>query len=274
MDRAAMPTEEEQFQAYRVVAEALNRKPVIVRTLDIGGDKDLPYLDLPHELNPFLGWRAIRMCFDKPEILNTQLRAILRASAFGKLKIMFPMVISVEEVRRLRAMVRECMSELEAKGVHFDDQIEVGIMVETPAAVMIADLLIKEIDFFSIGTNDLTQYVLAVDRGNERIADLYDFMAPAVLRAIKRVIDCSHEAGKWTGMCGEMAGDESAALLLAGMGLDEFSMSATSIPRVKKVIRKEHFESLKLLADKAVNLATAEEIRVLLDTYVKQSGSV
>ncbi len=267
MDRSQMPTEEEQFQAYKAVAESMEGRPVIVRTLDIGGDKELPYLDLPQELNPFLGYRAIRMCFDKPEILNTQLRAILRASHFGKLKIMFPMVISVEEARRLKTIVNEVKSALHAEDVPFDDNIEVGIMVETPAAVMIADLLIEEMDFFSIGTNDLTQYVLAVDRGNEMIADLYDHFSPSVLRTIKRVIDCSHKAGKWTGMCGEMAGDERAALLLAGLGLDEFSMSATSIPRVKKMLRNHDHAALKDMADKAVNLPTAIEIKSLLEHF-------
>ncbi len=268
MDRTHMPTEEEQFEAYKAVAEAMSGRPVVIRTLDIGGDKELSYLDLPQELNPFLGWRAIRMCFDKPEILNTQLRAIFRASAFGKLKIMFPMVISVEEARRLKGMVASVKAELNGEGVSYDDDVEVGIMVETPAAVMIADLLIEEIDFFSLGTNDLTQYVLAVDRGNEMIADLYDPMAPAVLRSIKRVIDCSHKAGKWTGMCGEMAGDERAALILAGLGLDEFSMSATSIPRVKKVLREQRFEALQELAGKVVNQATTEDVKAAIDAFI------
>ncbi|MET4695561.1 phosphoenolpyruvate-protein phosphotransferase PtsI [Endozoicomonas lisbonensis] len=268
MDRTQMPTEEEQFDAYKAVAEAMSDRPVVIRTLDIGGDKDLPYLDLPQELNPFLGWRAIRMCFDKPEILNTQLRAILRASAFGKLKIMFPMVISVEEARRLKQIVADVKAELTSKGIAFDDTVEVGIMVETPAAVMVADLLIQEMDFFSIGTNDLTQYILAVDRGNEMIADMYDPMAPAVLRAIKRVIDCSHEAGKWTGMCGEMAGDERASLILAGLGLDEFSMSATSIPRVKKVLRSHKYEELKVMAEAAVNQPTTEDVKALLNDFI------
>ncbi|WOG29509.1 phosphoenolpyruvate-protein phosphotransferase PtsI [Endozoicomonas sp. 8E] len=269
MDRTQMPSEEEQFEAYKAVAEAMGGRPVIIRTLDIGGDKELSYLDLPEELNPFLGWRAIRMCFDKPEILNTQLRAIFRASAFGKLKIMFPMVISVEEARRLKAMMVAVKSELSNEGVGFDDHVEAGIMVETPAAVMIADLLIEEVDFFSIGTNDLTQYVLAVDRGNEMIADLYEPMSPAVLRAIKRVIDCSHKAGKWTGMCGEMAGDERAALILAGLGLDEFSMSATSIPRVKKVLREQRFEALQKLANDVVNQPTIKDVQAALDAFIQ-----
>lgn len=268
MDRSQMPTEDEQFHAYRAVAEAMEGRSVVIRTLDIGGDKELPYLDLPQELNPFLGYRAIRMCFDKPEIFTPQLRAILRASHYGQLKIMFPMVISVEETRRLKAIVEEVKAGLRAEGLPFDETIEVGIMVETPAAVMIADRLIEEMDFFSIGTNDLTQYLLAVDRGNEMIADLYDHYSPSVLRAIKRVIDCSHQAGKWTGMCGEMAGDVQAALLLAGLGLDEFSMSATSIPRVKQAIRQHGYDALKALADEAVNKATAAEVKALLEGFV------
>lgn len=268
MDRSQMPTEDEQFHAYRAVAEAMEGRSVVIRTLDIGGDKELPYLDLPQELNPFLGYRAIRMCFDKPEIFIPQLRAILRASHYGQLKIMFPMVISVEEARRLKAIVEEVKTGLRAEGLPFDEAIETGIMVETPAAVMIADRLIEEMDFFSIGTNDLTQYLLAVDRGNEMIAELYDHYSPSVLRAIKRVIDCSHQAGKWTGMCGEMAGDVQAALLLAGLGLDEFSMSATSIPRVKQAIRQHGHDALKALADEAVNKPTAAEVKALLESFV------
>ena len=267
MGRSQMPSEEEQFEAYKAVTEAMEGRPVIIRTLDIGGDKELSYLDLPQELNPFLGYRAIRMCFDKPDVFNTQIRAILRASHYGKLKIMFPMVISVEEARRLKSSVNDMKVALTNEGEPFDDAVEVGIMVETPAAVMIADLLIKEVDFFSIGTNDLTQYVLAVDRGNEMIADLYDPLTPSVIRAIKRVIDCSHKAGKWTGMCGEMAGDETAVLLLAGLGLDEFSMSATSIPKVKKVLRSHSAEALSLMAEKAVNLPTAAEVKTLLEQF-------
>ena len=268
MDRTHIPSEEEQFLAYQSVAKFMNNRSVIIRTLDVGGDKELPYLDLPQELNPFLGWRAIRMCFDKPEILNTQLRAIMRASAFGKLKIIFPMVISVEEARRLKAMVAAVKVELNIEDIVFDNSVEIGIMVETPAAVMIADLLIKEVDFFSIGTNDLTQYVLAVDRGNEMIAALYEPMAPSVLRAIKRVIDCSHAAGKWTSMCGEMAGDERIALILAGLGLDKFSMNASSIPRIKKVLQKENFKALQQLAVNVVNQATTEDVKALLDAHI------
>jgi phosphotransferase system enzyme I (PtsI) len=231
MDRDSLPTEEEQFQAYKAVAEAMGSQAVIVRTMDIGGDKELPYMNLPKEENPFLGWRAIRICLDRKEILHDQLRAILRASAFGKLRIMFPMVISVEEVRELNGELKMLKGQLREEGKAFDESIEVGVMVETPAAAVIAHHLAKEVDFFSIGTNDLTQYTLAVDRGNELISHLYNPMSPSVLALIKQVIDASHAAGKWTGMCGELAGDERATLLLLGMGLDEFSMSAISILR-------------------------------------------
>lgn len=234
MDRDSLPTEEEQFQAYKAVAEAVGSPAVIIRTMDIGGDKDLPYMNLPKEENPFLGWRAIRICLDRKEILHPQLRAILRASAFGKLRIMFPMIISVEEIRALKAELEILKSQLREENKPFDESIEVGVMVETPAAAVMARHMAKEVDFFSIGTNDLTQYTLAVDRGNELISHLYNPMSPAVLNLIKQVIDASHAEGKWTGMCGELAGDERATMLLLGMGLDEFSMSAISIPRIKK----------------------------------------
>lgn len=261
MDRNSMPSEQVQFEAYKAVADTMQDKPVIIRTLDIGGDKELPYMDLPSELNPFLGWRAIRMCLDRPEILQTQLRAILRASAFGKLRIMFPMVISVQEVKQLKAHVEQAKASLREQSVTFDEQIEVGIMIETPAAVMIADQLIAHLDFFSIGTNDLTQYILAVDRGNMSIAHLYDSFSPSVLRAIKRVIDASHAAGKWTGMCGEFAGDEQAALILAGMGLDEFSMSAPSVLKIKSVLRKQDGARLEALAKQCLSAEDGEEVR-------------
>ena len=264
MDRSSMPSEQVQFEAYKAVAETMQDKPVIIRTLDIGGDKELPYMDLPSELNPFLGWRAIRMCLDRPEILQTQLRAILRASAFGKLRIMFPMVISVQEVKQLKAHVEQAKASLREQSAAFDEQIEVGIMIETPAAVMIADQLIAQLDFFSIGTNDLTQYILAVDRGNESIAHLYDSFSPSVLRAIKRVIDASHAAGKWTGMCGEFAGDEQAALILAGLGLDEFSMSAPSVLKIKSVLRKQDSTRLEALAEQCLNAEDGEKVRQLV----------
>lgn len=270
MDRDALPTEEEQFQAYKAVAEAMGSQAVIVRTMDIGGDKDLPYMNLPKEENPFLGWRAIRIAMDRKEILHAQLRAILRASAFGKLRIMFPMIISVEEVRFLKAELEMLKAQLREEGKAFDEAIEVGIMVETPASAVIARHLAKEVDFFSIGTNDLTQYTLAVDRGNELISHLYNPMTPSVLGLIKQVIDASHAEGKWTGMCGELAGDERATLLLLGMGLDEFSMSAISIPRIKKIIRNTNFEDAKALAEQALAQPTAEELMNLVNKFIKE----
>jgi len=272
MDREQLPTEEEQFIAYKDVVEAMEGKSCIIRTMDIGGDKDLPYLNLPTELNPFLGWRAIRICFDRPEIMNPQLRALLRASAFGKIRIMFPMIISVEETRKLKAILETLKSELTDEDIAYDANIEIGVMIETPAAAAIAHHLIKEVDFFSIGTNDLTQYTLAVDRGNELISDLYNPLTPSVLTLIKTVIDASHAAGKWTGMCGELAGDERATLLLLGMGLDEFSMSAISIPTVKKIIRSTNFSEVKELADKALSMATAAEIETLVNDFNHAKG--
>ncbi|HDL7633179.1 TPA: phosphoenolpyruvate-protein phosphotransferase PtsI [Yersinia enterocolitica] len=270
MDRDSLPTEEEQFQAYKAVAEAMGSQAVIVRTMDIGGDKDLPYMNLPKEENPFLGWRAIRIAMDRKEILHAQLRAILRASAFGKLCIMFPMIISVEEVRELKAELELLKSQLREENKAFDETIEVGVMVETPAAAVIARHLAKEVDFFSIGTNDLTQYTLAVDRGNELISHLYNPMSPSVLGLIKQVIDASHAEGKWTGMCGELAGDERATLLLLGMGLDEFSMSAISIPRIKKIIRNTNFEDVKVLAEQALAQPTAKELMDLVTTFIEE----
>ncbi len=270
MDRESLPTEEEQFQAYKAVAEAMGSQAVIVRTMDIGGDKELPYMNLPKEENPFLGWRAIRICLDRKEILHDQLRAILRASSFGKLRIMFPMVISVEEVRELKSELELLKGQLREEGKAFDETIEVGVMVETPAAAVIARHLAKEVDFFSIGTNDLTQYTLAVDRGNELISHLYNPMSPSVLALIKQVIDASHAAGKWTGMCGELAGDERATLLLLGMGLDEFSMSAISIPRIKKIIRNTNFEDVKALAEEALAQPTAQELMNLVNKFIEE----
>ncbi|WP_130830961.1 phosphoenolpyruvate-protein phosphotransferase PtsI [[Erwinia] mediterraneensis] len=270
MDRNALPTEEEQFQAYKAVAEAMGSQAVIVRTMDIGGDKDLPYMNLPKEENPFLGWRAIRIAMDRKEILHAQLRAILRASAFGKLRIMFPMIISVEEVRSLKQELELLKAQLRDEGKAFDETIEVGIMVETPASAVIARHLAKEVDFFSIGTNDLTQYTLAVDRGNDLISHLYNPMTPSVLTLIKQVIDASHAEGKWTGMCGELAGDERATLLLLGMGLDEFSMSAISIPSIKKIIRNTNFEDAKALAEQALAQPTAEDLMKLVNKFIKE----
>ncbi|HHG1342297.1 TPA: phosphoenolpyruvate-protein phosphotransferase PtsI [Klebsiella pneumoniae] len=270
MDRDALPTEEEQFAAYKAVAEACGSQAVIVRTMDIGGDKELPYMNFPKEENPFLGWRAVRIAMDRKEILRDQVRAILRASAFGKLRIMFPMIISVEEVRVLKKEIEIYKQELRDEGKAFDESIEIGVMVETPAAATIARHLAKEVDFFSIGTNDLTQYTLAVDRGNDMISHLYQPMSPSVLNLIKQVIDASHAEGKWTGMCGELAGDERATLLLLGMGLDEFSMSAISIPRIKKIIRNTNFEDAKVLAEQALAQPTTDELMTLVNKFIEE----
>ncbi len=211
-------------------------KPVVIRTLDIGGDKKLPYLEMPEEMNPFLGYRAIRLCLDRKELFKVQLRALLRASAFGNLKIMFPMISSLSEFKAAKELLKECMNELKAEGKEFNENLETGIMVEIPAAAICADELAKHVDFFSIGTNDLIQYTLAADRMNEKISYLYDPMHPAVLRLIKMTIDAAHKEGKWCGMCGEMAGDENAIATLVEYGLDEYSMSASSILTAKKII--------------------------------------
>lgn len=270
MNRDALPTEDEQFQAYKAVAEAMGSHAVIIRTMDIGGDKDLPYMNLPKEENPFLGWRAIRITMDRREILHAQLRAILRASALGKLRIMFPMIISVEEVRDLKDEIDKLKAQLLEEGKAFDESIEVGVMVETPAAASIAHHLAKEVDFFSIGTNDLTQYTLAVDRGNEMISHLYNPLSPSVLGLIKQVIDASHAEGKWTGMCGELAGDERATLLLVGMGLDEFSMSAISIPRIKKIIRNTNFTDVQALAAQVLAQPTAQDLINCVNIFIEE----
>ena len=272
MDRDQLPTEEEQFIAYKEVVEAMDGRLVVLRTMDIGGDKDLPYLDLPKEMNPFLGWRAIRIALDRREILHAQLRAVLRASAFGKLAVMFPMIISVEEIRELKSVIEILKVELRTEGKAFDENIQIGVMVETPSAAVNAKFLAKEVDFFSIGTNDLTQYTLAVDRGNELISHLYNPMQPSVLSLIKQVIDASHTEGKWTGMCGELAGDEHATLLLLGMGLDEFSMSAISVPRIKKLIRNVNFQDAKALADKALQQPTTAQIERLIEEFLAEKA--
>lgn len=267
MGRASLPSEEEQFQAYKKIAELMKNKAVIIRTMDIGGDKDLPYMNLPKEENPFLGWRAIRISMDRKEILHSQLNAILKASAFGKIYILFPMIISVEEIRILKLEIKKLKQKLKENEILFDENIQIGIMIETPSSAIIAHHLIKEVDFFSIGTNDLTQYTLAVDRGNDLISHLYNPMNPSVLKLIKNVIDVSHSHGKWTGMCGELAGDERATILLLGMGLDEFSMSSTNIPKIKEIIRQTSFSNAQKLAKKVLNLATKKEILDLLKTF-------
>lgn len=272
MDRDQLPSEEEQFQAYKAVVEAMKNRLVILRTMDIGGDKDLPYMNLPKEMNPFLGWRAIRIALDRREILNAQLRAVLRASAFGKLAVMFPMIISVEELRELKAVLETLKQQLREEGKAFDENIQVGVMVETPSAAVNAKFLAKEVDFFSIGTNDLTQYTLAVDRGNELISHLYNPLTPSVLSLIKQVIDASHAEGKWTGMCGELAGDEKATILLLGMGLDEFSMSAISVPKIKKLIRNVNYQDAQDLAKEVLQQPTAEDIEQLIANFLAEKA--
>lgn len=260
MERDRLPDEEEQFAAYKEVAQHLAGKPVIIRTLDIGGDKELKALDLPRELNPFLGWRAIRICLARKDIFKTQLRAILRASAYGKVLIMYPMISGVSEVREANSVLTEAKRELRRDGISFDENIKVGIMVEIPSAAITADVIIKEVDFFSIGTNDLCQYTLAVDRMNEKISHLYQPLHPAVLRLIKNVIDVSHRYGKFTGMCGELAGDPMAAATLLGLGLDEFSMSASSMLCIKKIIRSLSYQEAQEVANMVLAMETPEEI--------------
>ncbi|MGL5614878.1 MAG: phosphoenolpyruvate--protein phosphotransferase [Sarcina sp.] len=239
MDRESAPTEEEQYNAYKTVLEKANGRQVVIRTLDIGGDKTLPYLPLPKEMNPFLGYRAIRLCLDRKEIFKVQLRALLRASVYGKLAVMFPMISGLEEFNQAKEVVEECKAELKAEGMTYSDTTQWGIMVEIPAAAVYADELAKHVDFFSIGTNDLIQYTLAADRMSEKVSYLYNPMHPAVLRLIKMTIDGAHKHGKWVGMCGEMAGDEAAIPTLVEYGLDEFSMSASSILTAKKIIMEQ-----------------------------------
>ena len=260
MNSDHLPTEDEQYRAYRVVAEKLQGKPVTIRTMDIGGDKELPYMDLPKELNPFLGWRAIRISLVKQDIFKTQLRAILRASAYGQVKIMYPMVTSINEVRKANEILEECKRELDEIGKKYDKDIKVGIMVETPSVAIIAYKFAKEVDFFSIGTNDLTQYFLAVDRGNELVASLYDSFNPAVLEAIQKVIDAAHDRNISVSMCGEFAGDKRATEVLLGMGLDAFSMSASSVLQVKKKIRSSSYEKAQKYRDEILALNTPEEV--------------
>ncbi|MGE5701906.1 MAG: phosphoenolpyruvate--protein phosphotransferase [Clostridia bacterium] len=266
MDREQLPSEEEQFVAYRDAIAGMAGKPVIIRTLDVGGDKHLPYLDIPKEDNPFLGWRAIRISLDRIDLFKTQLRAILRASAFGKALVMFPMISHVEQIRAAKRLMEEAKQELRQEGIAFDKAIATGIMMEIPAACLIADALAQEVDFFSIGTNDLVQYTLAVDRMNERLGDLYSYFHPAVLRLIQNVIDASHRNGIWTGMCGEMAADPLAAPLLLGMGLDEFSCNANSLPRVKEQIRRHTYEQAQSVAKHVLTLATPNEVKAYLSS--------
>lgn len=260
MGRDQLPTEEEQFESYKAVLEGMDGKPVVVRTLDIGGDKELPYLNLPKEMNPFLGFRAIRLCLEEQDMFRTQLRALLRASVYGNLKIMFPMIATLSEFRQGKAILEEERQKLQAEGVAVSEKIELGIMVEIPSTAVIADQFAKEVDFFSIGTNDLIQYTMAADRMNERVSYLYQPYNPAILRLVKMVIDAAHKEGKWAGMCGEMAGDEQAIPVLLGLGLDEFSMSATSILKARSQIRNLSKSDMETLASEVLQMSTTEEV--------------
>jgi phosphotransferase system enzyme I (PtsI) len=260
MGRDQLPTEDEQFDAYKTVLERMEGKPVVVRTLDIGGDKELPYLNLPKEMNPFLGFRAIRLCLEEQDIFRTQLRALLRASSYGNLKIMFPMIATVTEFREAKAILLEEKEKLVANGTQVSDSIELGMMVEIPSTAVMADQFAKEVDFFSIGTNDLIQYTMAADRMNERVSYLYQPYNPAILRLISMVIDAAHKEGKWAGMCGEMAGDQIAIPLLLGLGLDEFSMSATSILPARTQIKDLSKEQAQSVKEKVLAMSTTEEV--------------
>jgi len=269
MDRSELPTEEEQFEVYKEVAEKMGDKPVIIRTLDVGGDKELPYLDFPEEMNPFLGYRAIRVCLERDDIFKPQLKALLRAGSYGNIKIMFPMISSLDELRAAKAKVEEVKAELKAEGIEYNEDIDLGMMIEIPAAVMIADQLAKEVDFFSIGTNDLIQYTVAVDRMNEQIAEMHTPYHPAVLRLIKKTIEAAHAEDIWVGMCGEAAGEELLLPFLLGAGLDEFSMSAVSILKIKEILTKWTFAEAEKESEKIIELGTAAEVKEYLSNLKK-----
>ena len=265
MDATELPSEEEQFQAYRKVATALKGAPVIIRTLDVGGDKEIPYLHMEKEENPFMGYRAVRYCLDNADQYKVQLRALLRASAFGDIKIMIPLVTCVEEVHAVKELVEVCKAELDQEGFKFNPDTEVGVMMETPAASLIADKLAEEADFFSIGTNDLIGYTMCADRGNDRISNLYNVYYPAVLRSIKNIIECGVKAGIMVGMCGEAAADPLLEPLLISFGLEEFSMSAPSILRARKTISQWSKQECDELAERALSLSTSAEVKALLE---------
>jgi phosphotransferase system enzyme I (PtsI) len=270
MNRKDAPTEEEHFQAYKYVAEAMNPSPVVIRTLDLGGDKYLSQFEMPKEIQPFLGWRAIRFCLARPDVFKLQLRAILRASAFGKLKLMYPMISGIEELKQANAILNECKDELRKSRMHFDENIEVGVMIEVPSAALTADLLAKEANFFSIGTNDLIQYALAVDRANEKVAYLYEPAHPAVLRMIKNVIDAAHANNIHVAMCGEMSSDEIFVPILLGLGLDEFSMPPSAIPVVKYIIRAMTMEQARKITEEALALSTAKAIEAFMQNKIRE----
>ena len=270
MNRKDLPTEGEHFQAYRRVAEEIFPHSAIIRTLDLGGDKFLSHLEIPREMNPFLGWRAIRFCLARPDIFKVQLRAILRASAYGRLKIMYPMISGLEELKAANKILEEAKEDLRQTKVSFDEEMEIGAMIEIPSAAITCDILAKEVDFFSIGTNDLIQYCLAVDRANEKIAYLYEPTHPAILRLLKNIIDAAHNAGIWVGLCGEMGGDPVMTVLLLGLGLDEFSTSALSILEIKSVIRSVSLKEAQQIAEHALSLSSAKEIKEFVAEKVKK----
>ena len=270
MNRKDVPTEEEQFKAYSAVAKRIKPNSVIIRTLDIGGDKFLSQLEVPQQMNPFLGWRAIRFCLARPDIFKAQLRAILRASVHGRIKLMYPMISGVEELKQANLILEEVKKDLKKESLPFDENIEVGAMIEVPSAAITSDILAKEVDFFSIGTNDLIQYSLAVDRVNEKIAYLYEPAHPAVLRLIKMVIENAHNAGIWVGMCGEMAGDISMTLVLLGLGLDEFSASPIAIPELKKIIRAVTLRQAKEIAQESMLLSTGKDVEKYAKKKLKE----
>ena len=268
MNSDKFPEEDTQYEAYKAVLEGMEGKPVVIRTLDIGGDKKLSYFEMEKEMNPFLGYRAIRLCLDKTEIFKTQLRALYRASVHGKLRIMFPMISSLEELLKAKEICNEVKKELSNEGIEYSKDVEIGMMIEVPSAAVISDILAKHVDFFSIGTNDLIQYTCAVDRMNQKISYLYNQFNPAVLRLINLVIKNAHAEGKWVGMCGESAGDQKMIPILLGFGLDEFSMSPISILRARKLVTSVSEADMKALANEVLSLSTAEEIEEYMEKFI------